>query len=393
MFRKIIIIFIMLCSMGFYHLIFIPETVLKALELVGLGTILVFFILYSVYGEKSDSRKLFKFPVILFFIASILSMLGAFLFNDQPFVNSVYAQRAIYFYLFYFLLHYMKIEKEFIVRTTVALGVLYIIMYFVQYFIYPVRITSSIIRVDRGTLRIWLEGFGYLAIAFYIWLYRSANNLKLRYIFLLLLSLGVFVMMGTRQILAVILLLSLLYLIRSQVIKSKFLIFMMFAAGAVAAFFVFEEIIVAMFEQTLEQSRNLEASIRFKAIKYFMTRFYDNGLAYFTGNGVSYSSRYELLTMKIGQQYGFFLSDIGMIGEYFQYGALYAVGAIILLIRSIGTKVGEEFIFARYHFIAILLCMITSGGPLVSLSASVIMDSLYLYIIDLEAQRGKIAKE
>ncbi|MFH0758706.1 MAG: hypothetical protein V2B15_15565 [Bacteroidota bacterium] len=383
--KKIILIFIMLCSLEFYHLAFIPETIVKAIELTGLGTLLVFFVLYMVYGEKSTIRKRFLFPVILFFIASVLAMIGAYVCNDQKFINSLYAERAVYFYLVYFLLHAMKIETRFIVRVAVAFGVFYILLYFIQYFIYPVRITSSPIRVDRETLRIWLDGFGYLVIAYYIWLNRAASDFKWKYVLLLMLSLGVYIMMGTRQILAVILLLSLLYLFQSRVIRSKLLIFLMFAAGAVAAFFIFEDIILAMFQQTLEQSGNLEGSIRLRAIDFFMTRFYGNKLAYFTGNGVSYSSVYELRTMKYEQQYGFFVHDIGLVGEYFNYGAVYVVGALLILYKAIRAKLPEEFIFARYHFIAILLTVITAGGSFVSFGESIFLNCLIFYVIDREA--------
>ncbi len=384
MFKKVVILFILLCSLEFYHLIFIPVSVLKVIELAGIGTILVFVIFYVVYGEKSTSRKRFLTPIILFFIASVFSMFGAYIFHEQPFINSIYSQKAVYFYMVYFLFHYMKIETKFIVRTSVVLGGLYIFLYIVQYFIYPVQITSSPIIVDRATLRIWLDGFGYLVIAFYIWLYRSADDLKGKYILLLLMSLGIFVMMGTRQILAVILLLSLLYLFQSRVVKSKILIFLMFAAGAVSAFFVFEEIFIAMLEQTLEQSNDLEGNIRLRAIDFFMTRFYNNNFAYFTGNGVSYSSIYELQTLKYRQQYGFFLHDIGLIGEYIKYGAVYAVAAIMILWRTIRSKLSEEFLFVKYHFIAILLTMVTSGGAFVSFGESVFLNCMLMYVIDKE---------
>ena len=140
-----------------------------------------------------------------------------------------------------------------------------------------------------------------------------------------------------------------------------------------------------MFQKTVEQSEHLEGSIRLRTMRFYLTRFYSNNLAYFTGNGVSYRSMYEIKTMTYEQKYGFFLHDIGLVGEYVKYGAVLVLAAIIILVKAIGARMKEEFIFAKYHFVAILLVMFTAGGAFASFGEAVVLNCLMMYVIDKEA--------
>lgn len=383
MLKKVILIIIILCSLKFYGFVFIPEVILKASEWLGIGLIIALIVIFLVYNKDKSIKKHFTLPIILIFISVLISMFGSYIFHDQSFIITAYEQRAIYFYLIYFLLPFMKIEGDFIIKTIASFALVYIVIYLLQFFIYPVQITDNKMFLNRGTLRIFLIGSGYLVISYFIWLYLAFRNYKVKHMLFLLFALAIFVLMGTRQVLATIVLLTLLYIIQSKQIKSKFLLFMLIGVALVPVFFLFQNIILAMFEVTREQSQNLEGSIRFEAAKFYLTKFYPDDLAYVIGNGAPGSSIYGLRLIRYSEEFGYYLSDIGLIGEYIKYGIVYVIGVFIILYRVFRKQLPEKLMFIKYNFLGIVLTLVTGGGAFGSSGANVLTNCLLLYLIDL----------
>lgn len=237
--------------------------------------------------------------------------------------------------------------------------------------------------MDRGTLRIFMPGAGYLVIAYFIWLYYIFKSFKVRYVVFLLLSLGVFVLLGTRQVIASMLLLSILFLLHSKIVKSKFIIFMLIGLAILPVYFIFQDIIYAMFEVTVSQSQSVESNIRIKAAKFFLTDFYPNKWAYFTGNGAAGSSMYEVRITNYSERYGFYQSDIGLIGEYTKFGALFVIGVIIIFYRALTAKLPEHLMFIKYNFLGLIMTLVTGAGAFGSSSTNILINCMLLYLIDL----------
>ena len=237
--------------------------------------------------------------------------------------------------------------------------------------------------MDRGTLRIFMPGAGYLVIAYFIWLYYTFKAFKVRYVVFLLLSLGVFVLLGTRQVIASMLLLSILFIFQSKIVKSKFIIFMLIGLAIIPVYFIFQDIIYAMFEVTVSQSQSVESNIRLKAAKFFLTDFYPNNWAYFTGNGAAGSSMYEVRITNYSERYGFYRSDIGLIGEYTKFGALFVIGVIIIFYRALTAKLPEHLMFIKYNFLGLILTLVTGAGAFGSSSTNILINCMLLYLIDL----------
>jgi hypothetical protein len=383
MIRKSLLIIIILFSLEFYQLTFIPEGIIKVSELVSIGIIAALILINLVYGRTRSVKMRFALPILLIFISVIISMFGAYLFQNQSFANTAYGQKAIYFYLIYFLLHLMKMEDDFVIKTILSLGLVYIALYLLQYFIYPVEITRTKMFMDRGTVRIFLAGAGYLVVAYFIWLYLAVKEYKLKYVFFLLLALGIFVLLGTRQILATVFLLTLLFLFQSRLIKSKVLIFTLFALALIPVFFIFKDIFMAMYADTLEQSQNIQTDNRFEAAVFFLTKFFPSDLAYLTGNGSAYNSLYKLRLLRYSEQYGYYLSDIGLIGEYVKYGMIFVFAIFMMLYRVLRAKLTEKFMFIKYNFLSLLLALLTAGAALGSDGMSIVVNSMLLYLVDL----------
>ncbi len=171
MLKKFILISVILCSLELFTLVFIPDMLIKVFEMAGVGIILFFMLVYFVYGEEQSEKKRFALPISMILIAVLFSMLGAYVFQDQAFSATAIGQRVLYYYLIYFLLHYMKIPIEYIKRIIVVFALVYMALYVGQYFLYPTALIKSKMFIDRGTLRIFMPGAGFLVIAYFIWLH------------------------------------------------------------------------------------------------------------------------------------------------------------------------------------------------------------------------------
>lgn len=382
MFRKIILISVILCSLGLFTLVFIPDTVLKVIEMAGIAIILFFLILYFIYGERQQEKMRFTFPIMLILISVAFSMLGAYAFQDQAFSVTVLAQRVIYFYLIYFLLHYLKVSNEFIRKTIVVLAIAYIILYVTQYLVYPTALIKSKMFIDRGTLRIFMPGAGFLVIAYFIWLYSFFKTYKIKYVILLLASLAVFVLLGTRQVIAAVLLLTIIFIIQSKVIKSKFLFFLLIGVAIIPVYFLFQDIIIAMFDVTVSQSQTAESNIRVKATTYFLTDFYRDNWAYLIGNGYAGSSSYGLRIAGIAERFHYYQADIGLIGEYTKYGLFFVIGVIIILYRALTIRLPEELMFIKFNFLGLIMTLVTGAGAFGTSSINILINCMLLYMID-----------
>jgi hypothetical protein len=383
MFKKIIFIIIILCSLEFYQLIFVPEVAIKVSEWMGISLIIALTFLFMFYNREPLMKQHFALPIFLILLSVVISMFGAYSFQEQSFLETAYGQKAIYFYFIYFLLHFIRLPGDFIIRTIITFALVYLGLYLLQYAIYPRLITSSKAFLDRGTLRIFLTGAGYLVITFFIWLFLTFRDFRLKYPLFLLVSLGVFLLLGTRQVIASVLLLTILFMLQSRVVKSRFFFFFMIALAIIPVYFLFQDVIFAMFDVTRSQTKNLEGNIRIDSARFFLTDFYKNKWAYFTGNGETGRSLYGLRILRVAEERGYYQSDIGLIGEYTKYGIIYVVGVVIILVRALRAKLPEGLMFIKYNFLGIILTLVTAAGAFGSFGANIVINCMLLYLIDL----------
>lgn len=393
MLKKFVLISVILCSLELYTLVFLPDMVIEVVEMAGIAIILFFLVLYIVYGEERQGKKRFAMPVWMILVAVLLSMIGAMVFQEQSFSTTAIGQRVIYYYLIYFLLHYLKIPTDYIRKTIVAFAIVYMVLYVAQYIIFPTALIKSKMFMDRGTLRIFMPGAGFLVIAYFIWLHSFFKTYKFKYFLLLLGAMMVFVLLGTRQVLASMLLLSIVFMLQSKVIKSRVLFFMLIGVALVPVYFLFQDIINSMLDVTVSQSQSAGTNVRVKAARYFLFDFNKNDLAYFIGNGAPGSSAYGLRMAGIAERYGYYRSDLGLIGEYTQYGVLFVVGVFIIFYRALSSQIPEDLMFIKYNFLGLIITLVTGAGAFGSNSINILINCMLLYMIDMHLNEEKQEKE
>ena len=381
--NEIILSFIILASLRFYDIILIPDKFNKILEMGAIALMLGINVIYSVYSNPSRIKKGFSIEIWIMLIAVVISMFGAYYFHKQSFGITFITQRSVYFFLIYFTLFHLRPSSHYVEKIILSLGVVYCLLYILQFFAYPYKFINSNVFMDRGTIRIFMPGSGYMFITYFIGLAKYFSTKKVKYLFISFLAMIIVVLLGTRQLLASVVLLSFLYILFSKRIKSKLAIFFLIAACSVPVFFLFQDIFLAMLKVTTNQQNNISGNIRVRAATFFLFEFFPNKLSYIIGNGApSTNSPYGLKIQYFSKALGFYQSDIGIIGEYTKYGILFATAELIILGRIIFMKLSENIVYIKYYMLSALLTIFVGAGTFGN-SPQIVTACLLFYMIDV----------
>lgn len=379
--NNLILIFILICSTSFYELTILGSAQ-RIIELIGIGLIIFLIVIHTIYDDVKAIPRHFTLPIVLFFLSLVTSTLMAKFSRNQDFEQTIYAQRAIYYYLLYFLLHQMKIRPKDMELIFFGLGILYVFLYLLQFSVYPTRIYDAYVRADRGTIRIYLTGAAYFGIAFYMSVQYFYRTNKLIYFFFTLLFFSIYVLTGGRQMLVIVLFVVSLFLIFDKKVKSKFTLGFLGVVGFTMLLLLFQGIIESILMASERDISKGEDYIRFLAADFFLTDFFKHPFAYFTGNGMFFnSSNYGKEISSIAKNDNFNLGDIGIIGNYAIYGALFVTGIIMILIRSFKLKIESDYSYIKYMMISVLLAIFTAGS--FAFSDFICYMTCVLYLLDV----------
>ncbi len=383
MLNRIILYLIILSSLSFFTLTAIPENVIKLFELLGPVIMAFFLILHSIYDTSAKFKKNFQIEIVLIFFAVFLSMFGAKYFHLQGFKITLISQRFMYFFLFYFFLHAIKIQPKELIQLIFIFGLAYSFLYLVQTALYPTPLTTSDMFPARGTIRIFIPGSVYLILAYLFSYIQFLNTLKIKFILICLLGIVIFILLGTRQVIAVMALLTIIATLNSKYAASKFVGIMLIVLTVIPAYFLFQDIIFSLIEVSQKQAGNIEQNVRVKAAIFFLFEFFPNKLAYLIGNGVpSAHSIYGIRIDEYKSAFGFFQSDIGLIGEFSKFGLLFVIAELLVLFRILFMKLHEHLYFIKLFVIGVMLTLFTGKGVF-GAADNIVIICLLLYLIDV----------
>jgi hypothetical protein len=188
-----------------------------------------------------------------------------------------------------------------------------------------------------------------------------------------------------RSILAMYILLPSIYLITSPYVKNRLIIILLGVFIMISGFFAFQSIIFEMHETALrESSQGGKENIRFKSAKYYLEDSKKNPVALIIGNGQSSGhSRYGQRMGKISEYYGYYLSDIGIIGTIYRYGLVFALIILLIIFRILSMKLPPDL-----HYIKLFLWMhvflIFSTYPFYEDKTGIILFAFIMYLAEHE---------
>ncbi len=380
--NSLLIWFIALCSIRFYD--FVPETLGKAVVLLSVLVIFTILLLFIVYGQGKPVTRHFTTEIFIIFGSLIMSAFAALLFHEQPITVTLYAQFAFYTFFFYFLLSNINPNPQKIITLFLWLGYFYAIIYFVQYLLYPTQLVSSKVLIDRGTVRIGLPGAEYMMVSWFVLLTRYFNTKKIINIIGLIPFVVVLIILATRQMLAATVLVTFLYILFTRQLKSKISVFALIAISIIPFYFLFQGIFEEMISVSKDQQSAMHEDIRLLAAKFFMYDLNHNPLWIITGNGFpGPHSEYGVYLNRISKELGYYMSDVGLIGDFSKFGIFYAIAELTLIIRLIIFKHHTDFMFLRYIAIMMLMTLFTGAG---FGSGLIIQMCFFLYLVDKQIE-------
>jgi len=387
-------IFILLCSTSFYKFSALGR-IQEVGELAGVIMIIALLVLHLVYSEKNSVKRNYSIPVLLILFSLIGSSYMAYFSRDQPFGQTLIAQRAIYYYAFYFLLHQLRISPKDLERIWITMGIIYVILFLVQYTIFPTIIFDAYVRSNRGTIRIYLPGSVYLMISFFFSAQYFFRTNRIKYLVLLLLILVIYILTGGRQILATVVLVLIMFLVFDRKIKSRVFLVMLGLIGLFAAFVLFQGIFEGIMKESRSDLSLGEEYVRLRASEFYLTDFFKSPFAYITGNGMYFSTsdygREISYNMRIRR---YVLGDVGLIGNYAIYGAFFVMGVLSILYKSLIGRIEQKYSYIKLMFIAMLISIVIAGG--FAQSDTIFFVVSMLYVIDvskLSASKSSIVEK
>ena len=109
MVKRVIALFIILTSLELFNFAIIGKEITKVAEIAGIGVTLLVIILQLIYHKGEGFRLHYKWEVGLILLSLVTSMFMAYSAHNQNLQTTLVAQRFMYFYLFYYALHMLRI--------------------------------------------------------------------------------------------------------------------------------------------------------------------------------------------------------------------------------------------------------------------------------------------
>ncbi|MCD4696072.1 MAG: hypothetical protein K8S16_07500, partial [Bacteroidales bacterium] len=288
MLRQISVFLIYLSSVSVFWFSMIPKNLVHAFSAAMILLMVTVILMGLIYDRSERFKHHFGMEIMLIFLALLLSSFGAKWGHDQGFPLTMWAQKGMYFYLFYFFLHTIRIRPKEIERLIFIISILYIVSFMLQYVAFPKILFDARVEEDRGTVRIFLPGKSFVVVMYFYFLQLFFERTKPKYLIFCLLTFIVTLLQGTRSALGLLLLGTIFNLIFSKRVKSRFLILFLLILCIIPIFFVFQDILMNLVLVSEDQSENSEDDIRVRSATFFLTDFYPGALNYLIGNGESH---------------------------------------------------------------------------------------------------------
>ncbi|OQX72524.1 MAG: hypothetical protein B6D61_13615 [Bacteroidetes bacterium 4484_249] len=384
---------IFLSSATFFSFAYLPRQVLLLISFSGTVLVVLVSLLGGIYDRGKKFPMNFTVGVSFIILSAIISMLGAYFGHQQGFLLSLWVQSPMYLYFFYFFLHTTRIKPDELERLIIIMAVLWMIFYFIQYLIYPKIIFDVRVQEARGTIRVFLPGGAFAVLMYFYFLqsfFRTNNLLHVGFCFGFLV---ITLISGTRSAILPVVFVTLLNLIFSKRVKSKFMITFFMLLGVVIVFFIFQDLIIGLIKLSETQASQEGEDIRMRSARFYLTEFYPNFVNYIIGNGSSHmANAYGMKVMYYQTVFGYYLSDLGMLGVYVRLGVLYIIGVFLIFRKIFITPYDSRYTYFKYA--TIMLIWNEIGGGAFAKPTSFIVTLAMLYIIDVSAyqlSQGELA--
>ncbi|WP_075352457.1 hypothetical protein [Algoriphagus marinus] len=313
-------------------------------------------------------KSVFSIPIYLIFFSVLFSMVMAYYSWDQNFFHSFIETTQYMIWPLFFFMRYHNIPVKTLEKIILSFGLAYALLFFFQYLNQGVVLFGRPLygdewTEDRGVIRIIFPGAGIFILSLFISINKLTSSKNHRWFWVLFSSLGIIipVMQVTRQFIVGVLLMYLIHLLKSVSIPKKVGIILLFVLGVGLAINADIPMVEGVIEAQERDSSLGKKYIRVLAGEYFLYDYSPNEISGVFGNGAPYwgISSYGKFNEKLGDERGYYLSDVGIIAVYAMFGIFSILGFIIIWLISFFIPLPSEYQYAKYYLWYILFTSFT----------------------------------
>jgi hypothetical protein len=338
------IIFFCVGTILFFSPAFVPPSIPYYLYYA-----IIAFSVFIIIIKNRSTANTFNLPVILLLISVIIAGISATNSWNQSLFGTVKSHIRYLSYILFFLLIIFKFKIPEIEKMIIVLGIIYIIIYAATFIAYPVVLfgNASKYGTERGFQRIVSGGQGFLFLFSFFSLGRLLKKPKITWLIIYLITVVCIVITLTRTLIVTSFVFSVLYiLIKTSNIKKILAIMVL-----ISSLFLISRsnIFNILLKQTQSETADVKNNVRLLSATYYLNYFSPDTFSRIFGNGVpDYDSSYGSFCRYMEEKFGYYVSDIGYLGLYVQFGLIAVLAYVMLIYKTIKIKVSEEYLYCKY---------------------------------------------
>lgn len=311
-------------------------------------------------------------------------MISAYVNHGQGLKDSLLAFGPYYFILFYFFLHKIKISTEYLENIVILFATLYSILYIIQIFAYPFQLFTSDVIESRGTIRLRIEGNGFLVLAYFLSLNRYLLNRKFINVILTITYFVILLLGGFRSLTLGTVLISVFMFVKLVPFNLKGYALLIFVAILFVGLFQIKgasKILNEMVNTSKDQIEQGENYIRVRQFEFFFKKFPQNRSFFILGSGLpGGSSSYNFLIQSYEFNLGMYWVDLGLFGFFIIIGPITLLGLLWYTTRAIFFKIPRSKLYLNAYFVFLLIVSVTTME--IFRPGIFTVEAIALYLID-----------
>lgn len=283
-------------------------------------------ILWIAYRYRNE-KIVYKPFLYLYFIGFVLSCIYSQLFNGQPFwLTMSFCSGYVGLLFSLFIIHKKFTSKE-LIDIIIFIAVVYVILYIVQWIVYPFCIVSSAANwnVESETYRLRIPGSICTFILFYYGINKVLQGDKTRGLIYSCMGFIPIIVMGFRTLTAITVISAFIMIATvTKKVKKTLMYFIFFCGVAYVAStvpIISDKIQEMQERQEYESDAGKENNIRLIAFYYLSEQYFVKPGEKIFGAGVpTLATEYTKNLNSLVEDYAIYWNDIGLVGLSFLIG-------------------------------------------------------------------------
>lgn len=309
-----------------------PKLVMRVLS--------VLLLAFYIGGNRQSTNLHFQKTVLLLAFYPFLSVIYSFIEYGQPIMDGIRGTIPWLLWLSYFFFHHVKISEGSFLKAILYIAFFIASVQIIQQFTYPDILFNvpvedesnpddELVSSRNGIWRFRLGDVGYFAalVLFYVWEKVRQRFSGIVFIILSLMTISLYLTL-TRQIIfsTIVTIIASFYLARERLRKWRTILII----ALLAIIYLNYETLFAELGKMTEEETN-EDYIRILSGQYFFTETFSSVQAAILGHGVAVSGAFSVMVKNLQENWHFYASDVGFIGQMWKFGVPYVIICFYLL--------------------------------------------------------------